>query len=314
MISFKAQMVNFLLKHRRILQGQLKKQVFTMESSITDFRDQCEKSAARLAKTAEGVAFKQESIEGINCEWLIPQGAPEDKVIFYVHGGGYVSGCCRDHRGFISKYARQNGVTTLIYDYRLAPEHPYPAALEDSVKVYTGLLSKGYEAENILISGESAGGGLALSLTLYLRDHKISLPTAVVVMSPWTDLVCTGESYSSKNKYSLAPLNTWFVFGKHYFGDQDPHNPYISPLYGDLQDLPPLYINSGEYDELYDDGRLFAEKAKKAGNEVIFVSGEKMVHCYPLLSPMFPEAKQAMDHICEYITKKLKLEVKNGNE
>jgi acetyl esterase/lipase len=305
MTSFKGKMFNCLLRNRHLLQGKRKKEVFDFNTSIAAFRDQCEKGANKYAKIPEGISVKEQLIEGIKSEFLIPAGAHPEKIIMYVHGGGYVSGSCNDHRGFVSKFAMNTGFTNLVYEYRLAPENPYPAALDDSVTVYRWLLASGYKPENILIAGESAGGGLCLAILLALKAQNIALPVAAVAISPWTDLSCSSESYRTKNKRSLAPLNSWTVFSKYYAGDHEATLPLISPLFGDLSGLPPIFINSGVDDELYEDGEKFALKAKEAGTAVTFVSGADMVHCYPLLAPMFKEATQAMNEIVDFVKKYL---------
>jgi len=307
MTSFKSRMFFFLMRNAHLLRGKMKKETFDMNTSIAGFRQRCEDGAKRYAKTPENIEIKEEIIDGIRSEWLIPKGADPKKVILYVHGGGYVSGSCSDHRGFVSKFAQFTGVTNLIFEYRLAPEHPFPAALDDSVKMVVKLLSLGYQPQNILIAGESAGGGLTLATMLALKERKIPMPAAAVAISPWTDLTCSSDSYRTKNKRSPAPLNSWFVFSKHYAGIQPANNPLISPLFGDLKGLPPLFINSGEDDELFDDGEKFSKKAKEAGVEVTFRAGKGMVHCYPLLAPMFPEATYAMNEIVEFVKTHLKI-------
>jgi acetyl esterase/lipase len=272
-----------------------------MNTSNELFRENCEKGAARYAKAPEGITVKEQTIEGIKSEWLIPDGANPEKLIMYVHGGGYVAGSCSDHRGFVSKFAKFTEVTNLVFEYRLAPDNPFPAALDDSVKVYRWLLESGYKPGNIVIAGESAGGGLTLATLLALKENKIQLPVAAVAISPWTDLTCSSDSYKTKNRFSPAPLNSWFVFSKHYCGNTPADNPFISPLFGDLNGLPPIFINSGVNDELFDDGEKFAAKAKNAGVDVTFRAGEGMVHCYLLLAPMFPEAIDAMNEIVQFI-------------
>lgn len=274
-----------------------------MNTSIQGFRDQCEKGAARYAKIPEGVLIRAEEISGMKTEWIIPQGSDPSKIILYVHGGGYVSGSCADHRAFVSKFAKNCAFNNVVYEYQLAPEFPFHAALDDSVTIYKALLGKGYSNDNIIIAGESAGGGLALALLLALKEQNIAIPAAGVAISPWTDLTCSGESYHTKNKVSLTPMNSWLVFRKHYAGNNDLTNPLISPLFGDLRGLPPLYINSGTSDELYDDGERFYKKALEQGVDITFKSGEQMVHCYPFFSPAFKEAKEAMDEICSFIAK-----------
>lgn len=283
------------------MQGRLKKETFDFDTSIPGFRELCEKGASRFGKIPEGVTVKTHRIASINAEWLIPQGSNPTKVILYVHGGGYVSGSCNDHRGIVAKFAKSTGVTNLLFEYRLAPEHPFPAGLEDSVKVYQWLLASGFKPENILIAGESAGGGLCLATLLALKERNIAQPVAAVSISPWTDLTCSSDSYRTKNKVSLAPLNSWTVFSKYYIGDNQATNPLISPLFGDLKGLPPILIISGADDELFDDGEKFYLKAMSAGVDITFRAGTGMVHCYPLLAPMFAEATEAMDEIIDFV-------------
>jgi monoterpene epsilon-lactone hydrolase len=302
MTSFKSRLFNFLVKNRHFFTGKFKKEVFDMNTSIAGFRERCEKGA-RFARIPPEVTVKPEVIEWMGCEWLKPEQANPEKLILYVHGGGYVSGSCNDHRGFVSKFARYTGVTSLIYEYRLAPEHPFPSALDDSVTIYRWLLSSGFKPENLVIAGESAGGGLCLALLLALKEQNIPMPSAAVAISPWTDLTCSSDSYISKNRYSPAPQDSWLVFSRYYAGNQPTTLPLISPLYGDLKGLPPIFINSAENDELYDEGKKFAYKAKEAGVDVTFRVGTGMIHCYPLLAPMFPEATTALEEIAEFVRK-----------
>jgi acetyl esterase/lipase len=137
-------MINFLIRHHHLFQGKLRKDVYDDHTSITGFREQCEQGAGRFGTALEGATVREENIDGIKAEWLTPDGSDPDKMILNVHGGGYVSGSCSDHRGIISKFAKYTGVTNLLYEYRLAPEHPFPAAMDNSVKVYQWLLAKGY--------------------------------------------------------------------------------------------------------------------------------------------------------------------------
>ncbi len=308
MSGFKSKMFNLFVRKSHLLRGQLVKETFDENTSITAFRERCERGAERYAKIPETVNIQSEIIEGINCERYTPQKSPQDKIILYVHGGGYVSGSCSDHRAFVTKFTEFTGVCNLIYDYRLAPEHPFPAALDDSLLMYRSLLSAGYKPENIVIAGESAGGGLTLALLLAIKNNNIPYPAAAVAISPWTDLTCSGESYKTKNRLSPAPLNSWFVFSKHYCGESNPENPLISPLFGDLKGLPPVFINSAVNDELYDDGEMFYKKAKDAGVDVSFRAGYGMIHCYPFFAPMFREATDAMNEICVFIREKLMLD------
>lgn len=301
MASLKSRFFNLMMRNRHLFQGKVKRERFDFNTSIADFRGRCEKGANKYSKKIAGITIKEESIDGIKAEWIVPDNADSKKVVLYVHGGGYVSGSCNDHRGFVSNFAKYCGVTNLLYEYRLAPENPFPAALDDSVKVYQGLLHRGFKPQNIVVAGESAGGGLCLAILLALKERSIPAPAAAVAISPWTDLTCSSASYRTKSKVSVAPMNSWLVFSKYYVGNSPANLPLISPLFGDLAGLPPVFINSGVDDELFEDGEKFYQKAKEAQIDITFRAGVGMVHCYPLLAPMFKEAAEAMEEICEFI-------------
>lgn len=301
MISIKAKLITSIIRKRHIFKAKLKKEKFDLNTSITRFREECEKGAKQFGKLPEGISVEKELISNINSEWIKPKNCDNEKLIFYVHGGGYVSGSLDDHRTVVAKISDLTNTALLHYEYRLAPEFPFPHALEDSLLVYKSIFEKGYEPENILIMGESAGGGLALALLLAMKDQNIRLPKAIVAISPWTDLSLSGETYKTKNAVSVAPLDSWAVFSHHYIGKDNPKNPLISPLFGDLKNLPPIFINSGEADELFDDGKSFFEKAKTSGVDITFREGKGMIHCYPLLSPMFKEATDAMKEIVDFV-------------
>ena len=306
MISFRAKIFIGLMRNRHMLRGRLKKETQKKSiEAILKFRATCEKRAEHFGKLPDGISIRREVIHTIISEWIVPENTLKNKLIFFVHGGGYVSGSCSDHRTLVSKIALNTGVTTLLYEYGLAPENPFPAALDDSLNIYKTVLEKGYKSEDIVIMGESAGGGLCLALLLLLRDKSMPLPSAAVAISPWTDLSCSGETYRTKNKVSLAPLNSWNVFSHYYVAGSNVYDPYISPLFGDLKGLPPLFINAGNSDELFDDGKKFADKAKQAGVDVFFREGEGMIHCYPMMAPFFPEATEAMNEIVEFIQQRL---------
>lgn len=310
-MSFKSSFFNLMLRNGHLLRGKLKKEVFDFDTSITGFRERCEKGARRFGKIPERITVNKQIIGGMECEWLIPQGSDPERVILYFHGGGYVSGSCNDHRGLISKFAVYSGIANLVFEYRLAPENPFPAAVEDSLIAYEWLLSNGYKPKNILFAGESAGGGLCLATLLALKDRNIVYPAAAIAISPWTDLTCSSDSYRTKNRLSPAPVDSWTVFSKYYIGADDGRNPLISPLFGNLHGLPPIFINSAMDDELYEDGEKFYKKAKDSGVDITFRAGKGMVHCYPLLAPMFREATEAMNEIVEFARRSLGID---GNQ
>ncbi len=301
MTSLKSRLIYFAMRNRHFLHFRLKRETWDFNTSIPRFRQKCEQTNSVMGRLPAGVEVSPVDVDGLTAEWILPAGGTKDKVILYTIGGGYVSGSCKDHRSIVAKIARGSEVSILLFEHRLAPEHPYPAALEDSVTAYRWLLGQGVLPSNIMIVGESAGGGLCLATLLALRDMNIPLLAGAVALSPWTDLKLTGESYRTKAKVCLAPKGMSKVCSTYYVGKYDPCLPWISPLYGELHGLPPLLIYVGENETMLDDSTRFAEKAKAAGVNVTLRVGEGMIHCYPLLAPLFPEATKAMEEICAYI-------------
>jgi monoterpene epsilon-lactone hydrolase len=305
MNSFKSRLIINLLRNRHLFQGRLRKETWDMNTSVVRFREMCEDGAKKSGNLPDGIEVSPVTIDGLaagqNAEWVRPAGVKMDTAIFYTHGGGYISGTCSDHRNFIAKIAKRCDLPVLHFDHRLAPEHPYPAALEDALTAYRWLLNTGIAPARIVMVGESAGGGLCLATLLAVRDQSLPLPSAAVVMSPWTDLMVTGESHRTKANVCLSPFNMAVVCSKHYAGNHDRTDPYISPLYGDLHGLPPLFISVGDDETMRDDSVRFADKAIASGVDTTLRIGEGMVHCYPLMAPAFPEATQALDEICEFI-------------
>lgn len=310
MPSLQSRLLISIMRNRHLLRFRLKREVWDWNTSIPDFRRQCEAGASRM-KLPAGVTVQPVTIEGVTglqnrqAEWLVPDGAANDKVILYTMGGGYVSGSCADHRALVAKITRGSGIRTLLFDHRLAPEDPFPGALDDAVTAYRWLLAQGVAPANIMIVGESAGGGLCLATLLALRDQGIPLPAAAVALSPWTDLALTGDSYRTKLQASIDPPGMSTVCSKYYVGENDPRLPWISPLYGDLHGLPPLFICVGTNEGLLDDSTRFADKAQAAGVDVTLRVWEGMIHCFPLMAPLFPEATQALDETCAFIKTQL---------
>jgi epsilon-lactone hydrolase len=297
--SLRSQFFIFLLKHRHWLRLRLKRETIDWNTSIPALRQRVEKSAGIFGKLPAGIEVSPVTITDLPAEWIRPVQTHADRAILYFHGGGYVMGSCRAYRAIVAKFVAGSRIGALVFDYRLAPEHPFPAALDDSVVAYTWLLSQGFSPARIAFVGDSAGGGLCLATLLAVRDKGLALPAAAVALSPWTDLKCSGDSYRRKDP--LAPAGSWPVFGKYYVGENDPTQPLISPLYGDLAGLPPLLIYAGEDESMLDDSTQFAEKARNAGVNVRLQVGKGMVHCYPAFSPLFPEAREAMEDICGFL-------------
>jgi acetyl esterase/lipase len=303
MSSLQSRLFIFALKHAHLLQFRSKRTTtIDWNTSIPDLRQETERASGMLGKLPAQIEVTPVAIGNLSAEWILPVQATKDKVILYFHGGGYVTGSCQGHRSVVAKFVVGSGVGALLFDYRLAPEHPFPAALEDALAAYRWLLAEGISPGQIVFVGDSAGGGLCLATLIALRDQGIPLPAGAVALSPWTDLKCTGESLRTKAEVdSLSWKGSWTVFSKYYAGENDPGLPWISPLYGDLHGLPPLLIYAGGDEVLLDDSTRFAEKAKAAGVEVTLTVGEGLFHCYPACAPLFPEAKQAMAEICTFI-------------
>lgn len=314
MASWQSKFIKFTFRNRHLLQGQLKRTAWDEHTSIQDFRDMCENGAAKakMAPGTEAVPVKIEGLpEGLSAEWIQPTAAssvPEvkDAVIFYTHGGGYISGSCSDHRAIVSKLVAGTGIRMLLYEYRLAPEHPFPAGMEDTLTAYRWLLTQITPSTRIIIVGESAGGGLCLATLLALKDLGLPLPIAGVAMSPWTDLKLTGESYRTRLAASIDPPNMSQICAPYYYGSNDPCNPWISPLYGDLRGLPPLMITVGDDETMRDDSIRFAEKAKAAGVDVILKVVDGQIHCFPLLPDFIPESRQTAEEIYAFMHKQIR--------
>jgi epsilon-lactone hydrolase len=303
MPSLRSRLFILSLRYRHLLRFQLKRRAtIDWNTSMPELRKEIEKSARFFGKLPAQFTLSPVEMGDLLAEWILPPSATKDKVILYFHGGGYAVGSCLAHRAIVSKFVKGSGIGALVFDYRLAPEHPFPAALEDSLAAYRWLLAEGFSPSGIVFVGDSAGGGLCLAALLALRDQDIPVPAGAVALSPWTDVKNTGESWTTNADVdTLCWKESQLVFAKYYAGDNDPGLPLISPLYGDLHGLPPLLIYVGGDELLRDDSTRFAQKAKAAGVDVTLRVSEKMFHCYPACAPLFPEARQAMDEICEFI-------------
>lgn len=234
-------------------------------------------------------------------EW---KDSESDRVIFQLHGGGYVGAMKNSYRTMAGLYSEVGGgARVLTIDYRVAPEHTFPAALEDALAAYDWLLGQGYTEDRIIFAGDSAGGGLAMALCHYLLDNGRKLPAGVVAMSPWADLTAGGKSY--KENFEIDPLfgNTRdsLVFDSVYIGDNDPENPYISPMFGEFAGFPPMLIQVGTHEMLLSDSRTVAEKAKAAGVKVRLSEYEGMFHVFQMAATLMPESKRAWAEVGRFL-------------
>ncbi len=247
------------------------------------------------------IHYEEFQIGEMNAEWVsVNQAHMKRYVILYCHGGGYSTGSSKYARTLTSKLASSTLMKVLSFDYRLAPEYPYPAALEDAMKAWDYLMLQGYGAGEVIVAGDSAGGNLALALTLRLKEQRRMLPGALVLMSPWTDLTSSGKSFETKAE--LDPILTAEYIERMklaYAGGQNLEEPLISPLWGDHTDFPPVCIQVGENEILYSDSRRLYERMQEEHVAVRFTQFPGMWHVFQM-SP-FKTAYEAMDRIAAFI-------------
>jgi acetyl esterase/lipase len=263
-------------------------------------------AAAAQVALPPGITVDPVDVAGMGGEWIgSPQAAP-DQALYFLHGGGYSSGSCVTHRELAARLCLAAGVRVLLVDYRLAPEHRFPAAVEDAAAGYRWLIEGGVRPESIAVGGDSAGGGLALATLLRLRELAVALPAAGVLISPWTDLALTGDSIQSRA--AVAPMGSPEILERaaaDYLGDSDPQNPLASPLYADLRGLPPLLIHVGDHELLLSDSTRLAERARAAGVEVALEVWDAMWHVWHAWAGELPEGQQAIDRIGAFIRQQL---------
>jgi monoterpene epsilon-lactone hydrolase len=273
------------------------------EFSVEELRAQMEADATQFP-LAPDVRCQPVAAGGIPAEWVTTAESVEERVIYYLHGGGYVAGSINTHRELASRLARAAKARVLLIDYRLAPEHPFPTAVEDAVTGYHWLMSRGVKPARVTIAGESAGGGLSVATLVALRDALEPLPAAAVTVSPWADMEALGKSMVSRAAADpLLQRDMLLEMARNYLGNADPRTPLASPIHADLAGLPPLLIQVGTAEVLYDDARRLAERAESAGVEVVLEPWEDMIHMWPAFAAMLPEGQQAIDRIGEFVQK-----------
>ena len=253
------------------------------------------KPAARGSVRAEPVMA-----DGVPCAFFRPADADPDRVLVYLHGGGYSIGSIDSHRDFIAKLARRAKVTAFAVDYRLAPEHPFPAQLDDARRAWAWLLARGVDPKRAVMAGESAGGGLTMSTLVALRDDGERLPAAAAVLSPWVDLALEGASIDDNARFDYLHRHVLEAYIERFAPDEDPRHPLVSPLYANLAGLPPLLVQVGEAEALLDDAKRLAERAREAGVEVELSIYDDMIHAFMLFAGV-PEARPAVDELVAFV-------------
>ncbi len=254
-----------------------------------------------MEPVAADVTVEPLAIGGVPAERLMTPGADPTRTLLYLHGGGYALGSAAAYRAFCGRIARAFGGATLVLDYRLAPEHPFPAGLDDAIAAARALLARPGGAAQLVVAGDSAGGGLALATLLSLRDAGDPLPRAAALMSPWVDLEGSGESNTTRA--ALDPIVSregMQNLAQMYLGDRDRRAPLVSPTHAKLEALPPLFVQLGTREMQFDDVMLFGEKARRAGVSLDLEVWEGMVHVFQLF-PVLPDAPQAIERLGAFL-------------
>jgi epsilon-lactone hydrolase len=277
--------------------------VVNPNASVEETRAGFEQMASMFPVDAD---IKREVVSagGVKAEWVSAPDADAGRAVLYLHGGGYVIGSINTHRSLAARLSRASKARVLVIDYRLAPEHPHPTAVDDSIAAYRWMLTQGLKPARIAVAGDSAGGGLTVATLVAIRDAKLPLPAAGACLSPWIDLEGIGESMMTKAGVDPIVQKAGLLqMSAAYLGGKDARTPLAAPLYADLSGLPPLLIQVGTAETLLDDASRLAERARKAGVTVSYEPWEGMIHVWHLFAPMLDEGQQAIDRIGEFVRK-----------
>jgi len=254
-----------------------------------------------------GVESEIVDVGGVRAEWTAAPGADSARAVVYFHGGGYTLGSIQSHRPLVTKLSQAAGARVLNVGYRLGPEHPYPAAVEDAVAAYRFVLDSGVPSGRTAIAGDSAGGGLTAACLVALRDAGLPLPAAAVCISPWLDLSFSGESLRSKADVDpLVDRASLQLMADAYLAGADPRAPTASPLFAELAGLPPMLLHVGSREILLDDSTRFAERARAAGVDVELEVWEDMIHVWHSFADLLPEGREAIQRIGAYLGERLR--------
>jgi monoterpene epsilon-lactone hydrolase len=261
---------------------------------------------AQSAAEPGGVTVTETYAGGCRAYWHDPAGAAMDRAVLYLHGGGYVIGSPKSHERLVGHIAKATGCRALSVDYRLAPEHPHPAAVQDATAAYRWLLAQGFKPEHIAISGDSAGGGLTLATLLSLKENGLPQPAAAVPLSPWADMEANGETFETNAAVDvMIQRDATRDTAAKFLGEADPRDRLASPVNGDYRGIAPIYIQVGGDETLLSDSTRVAARAEKAGVEVKLDIFPEMQHVFQASVGNMPEATDAVDRIGEYLRVKL---------
>ncbi len=303
MISWQARAVK--LSCRIFVKRRMQKGPRDRTAAIRVLRDSLAKFEPYSRRITRGLAVRDVA-SPVPGEWLLPAGEPRDRAILYVHGGGYVAFSPLSHRRLTTALVRASGVPAFVVAYRLAPEHPFPAALEDVLAAFDALVARGIPAGRIVLAGDSAGGGLVLSAGLALRARgAAAAPGGIVAYSPWTDLLATGESIRTNARSDDMLVGALTAESARNYAPTDEmlRDPLASPLYGDLDGFAPTLVFASESEILRDDAVRFVERARRAGAPVDLVLEPEMPHVWPIFCDVMPEAKRTIAQSAAFIEK-----------
>ncbi|MBI5845026.1 MAG: alpha/beta hydrolase [Deltaproteobacteria bacterium] len=263
-------------------------------------------SAVALLPTPKGARYRYSRLAGVPVMWIGGYEKKGGPLLFYLHGGGYVMGSPRTHRSLSAYLCRASKAKGLVVDYRLAPEHPFPAALEDVLDVYRFLVKNGMDSKNILVAGDSAGGGLTAALLLAIARENLPMPCAAHLMSPWADLTASRRYYRFM-RHRAKHVVDWGAdaMAAMYVGESDPADPLISPVYGDFTGVCPMLITAGRSEPLRHDGRILAEHARSFGVDARFLPYDGPVHVFQALAPLVGSAEALIERAGAFFIEQL---------
>lgn len=286
------------------LVGLLRARPMPEQPELGEVRARFEKMAEFLGGAPDARCEKVDA-GGVPAEWVAAPGADPDRAVLYLHGGGYAIGSINTHRRLAYDISAACGARMLVIDYRLAPEHPFPAAVEDATTAWRWLVDQGHDKRRLAIAGDSAGGGLTIATLVNLRDRKLGLPACAVAISPWVDLEAVGTSMTARAAHDpMVQKEGLLWMAGMYLNGKEPRSPLAAPLHADLAGLPPILIQVGSAETLLDDATRLAEKLHGAGGEARLAVWPNMVHVFPLFAPVLSEGREGCVEIGTYIRSK----------
>ena len=298
-MSIRASLLGFIMKLT------VKKQFDALDGTVeavTAFRETMANSAQLSGAIPDKVSSTSQKLNGVPCEWVTVEGIDQNRVLVYLHGGGYAVGGPDSHRDIAWRLSEAGGMRVLMVDYRLAPEDPFPAAVDDATNCYRWLVNEGFDPERIAIGGDSAGGGLAAALLVNLKNLGLPRPGCAILLSPWTDLSVSGESVKSNAKADVVLTERALVtMADHYLGERDRKAPLASPLFADLAGLPPILVQVGSTEILFSDSEAFVKKVKTAGGKVTLEIFPKMPHVFQVFAARIPEGRDAIKKLGQFL-------------